>query len=90
MTAPRYVLRESSGNKIVPPDGSRRESRVTEWLIMDTWYCYEVVWAWRGWRVKSGRQAGNVYGSVQKRRLHARVMLARLNQEHESWLRETA
>jgi len=48
--------------------------------ILDTWYCYEVVWRRRS---KDGVATWKV-------RERARRALARLNAEHDAWLAEGA
>jgi hypothetical protein len=83
---PRYVLRESVGGEIKCPIAPGNPT-IREWLIMDSWYCYRVVWQWRGWASPSyiGTRTG-VGGSIAKRRRHAEVMLGRFNAEHDAWL----
>jgi hypothetical protein len=71
---PRYILLDQHTTSM---DGSYAGRTVA---ILDTWYCYEVVW-----RLRSRTTL-----ATWKVRARARRPLDRLNAEHDAWLAEGA
>lgn len=90
---PRYILVESVGVEIKLPATPGGAPLLREWLILDRYYCHEVVWQWRGWASPSavaeaerGRRKAPIAGGIAKRRQRAENECRRMNAEHEEWL----
>jgi hypothetical protein len=76
-TSQRYIVRESVGVPVNFAYG-RGFPSVTEIMIMDSWYCYEVVW----------RSLGTVgWLRPPEVRAKARSLADKWTAEHNEWMR---
>jgi hypothetical protein len=77
----RYVVRELSGYG----GASQRAPLQTDVIVMDTWYCWHVVYA--ASTAKQVPTAGGGARTYDEKLIAARSSAARtLNQEHEAWV----